>query len=163
MEFSQPSEPKPVSDRWTRLLWAGGAVLLLLILAAVSGYTWFALYGPCTVNTVETASNAMLDQLELFDAIYQSIPSLTPLELFEPMTQLQRILIDTKKVVVPACLLIAQNELIIGMETLMRALLAIMESKPEAASTGLFKESTAHIDNFKAELKWIDKCAPFCP
>ena len=163
MESSQPPELPPVPDRWTRLLWAGGAVMLLLILAAVSGYTWFALYGPCTVNTVETASNAMLDQLQRFDAIYQSTPSLTALELFDPMTELQQILIDTKKVVVPVCLLIAQNELIIGMETLMRALLAVMESKPEATAAGLYEKSTAHFDNFKAELKWIDKCAPFCP
>ena len=163
MEDSQSSEPQRVPDRWTRLLWAGGAIMLFLILAAVSGYTWFALYGPCTVDTVETASNAMLDQLQRFDVIYQSIPSLTPLELFDPMTQLQQILIDTKNVVVPACLLIAQNELIIGMETLMRALLAVMESRPEATATGLFEKSTAHLDNFKAELKWIDRCAPFCP
>jgi hypothetical protein len=163
MEASQPPEPQPVPDRWTRLLWAGGAIMLLLILAAVSGYTWFALSGPCTVSTVETASNAMLDQLQLFDVIYQSTPSLTPVELFNPMTQLQQILIDTKKVVVPVCLLIAQNELITGMETLMRALLAVMESKPEATAAGLYEKSTAHFDNFKAELKWIDKCAPFCP
>ena len=163
MEDSSPSETQPIPDRWTRLLWAGGVVMLLLIVAAVSGYTWVALYGPCTVNAVQTASNVLLDKLQLFDAIYQSIPSLTPIELFDPMTELQRILIDTQKVVVPACLQIAQNELIIGMETLVRALLAVMESKPEATAAALFEKSTTHLDNFRAELEWIDKCAPFCP
>ncbi|HET9909791.1 MAG TPA: hypothetical protein VFQ23_24295 [Anaerolineales bacterium] len=163
MEDSQSSERTPVPDRWSRLLWAGGIVMLLLIVAAVSGYTWIALYGPCSVNTVESASNSMLDQLELFDEMYQSIPTLSPLELFEPMTQLQQILIDTKKVVVPTCLQTAHLELTTAMESLMRALLAIMESKPESTSAGLFEKSNKHRDNFTAELEWINKCSPFCP
>lgn len=163
MENPQSFETGELPDRSGHFLLAVGVLLVLLIVAAVGGYTWFAFFGPCTVNTVETASNAMLDHLQRFDVIYQSTPSLTPVELFDPMTQLQQILIDTKKVVVPACLLIAQNELIISMETLMRALLAVMESKPEATAKRLFEKSTGHLDNFKAELKWIDKCAPFCP
>ena len=163
MEDSQPSATQPVSDRWTRLLWAGGIVMLFLIVAAVGGYTWFAIYGPCTANTVETASNTLLDQLQQFDATYQSTSSLTPVELFDPMTQLQQILIDTKKVVVPACLQIAQDELLIVMETIIRALLAVMESKPESTATRLVEESNIHRDNFTAELEWINKCTPFCP
>ena len=163
MEDSQPSEPTPVSDRWSRLLWAGGVVMLLLIVAAVSGYTWIALYGPCSVNTVETASDALLNQLQLFDAAYQSTSSLNAVELFGPMTQLQQILIDTEKVVVPACLRAAQIELITAMKTLIRAILTVMESKPEATATELFEKSSKHLDNFAAELEWINKCSPFCP
>ena len=163
MENPQSFETQELPDRSRRFLLAAGVLMMLLIVAAVGGYTWIALFGPCTVNTVQTASNALLDQLQLFDAMYRSIPSLTPVALFDPMTQLQQILIDTQAVVVPACLQIAQDELVTAMETLIRALLAVMESKPEATVTGLFEKSTAHLDNFSAELKWIDKCAPFCP
>jgi hypothetical protein len=137
--------------------------MAILIVAAVSGYTWVALFGPCTVNTVETSSTVLLDQLHRFDAMYQSTPSLNPVELFDPMTQMQQILIDTKKVIVPACLQIAQDELIIAMESIIRALLAVMESKPESTSTGFLEKSNTHRDNFTAELEWINKCAPFCP
>ena len=163
MENPQSFERQEFPDRSRRFLLAAGVLMVLLIAAAVGGYTWIALFGPCTVSTVQTASNALLDQLHLFDAMYQSIPSLTPVELFDPMTHLQRIFIDTQKVVVPACLQLAQSELIIAMESVIRALLAVMESKPETAVTGLFEKSTTHLDNFRAELKWIDKCAPFCP
>ena len=163
MEDLQPSDPALVPDRWSRLLWAGGIVLLFLIVAAVSGYTWIALYGPCSLRSVKSASNTMLNHLELFDAAYQSIPSVTPVELFEPMTQLQQILIETKKVMVPVCLQTAHLELTTAMESLMRSLLAIMESKPESTSAGLLEKSNKHRDNFTAELEWINKCSPFCP
>jgi hypothetical protein len=76
---------------------------------------------------------------------------------------MQQILMDTKAVVVPACLQIARNELITAMESLIRALLAVMESKPEATVTGLVEKSTTHLDNFTAELELINKCTPFCP
>lgn len=163
MDDSQLPESQPAPNRWSRLLEAGGVVMLLLIVAAVSGYTWVALYGPCSLNTVETASSALLDHSQRFDAIHQSTPSLNAVELFEPMTQLQQILIDTKKVMVPVCLQTAQLELLAAMETVIRGLLAVMESKPEATSAKLFEKSNTHRDNFAAELEWINKCAPFCP
>lgn len=163
MEDSHPSEEQQAPDRWTSLLWIGGGVMLLLIVAAIGGFAWLALYGPCSVKKVETASNTMRDQLQLFDATYQSTSSLNVVELLGPMTQLQQILIDTEKVVVPACLQAAQFELLTVMETLVRAILAEMESKPEATAANLIEKSNKHRDNFTAELEWINKCSPLCP
>lgn len=163
MENSHPIETQHLSDRWMRFLLAAGILMVLLIVAAVSAYTWFALYGPCKVNTVQAASTALNDQLKLFDAMYTSIPSLAPVALIGPVTQMQQILMDTKEVVVPACLQVARNELITAMETVIRALLAVMESKPEATITDLLDKSTTHRDNFTAELEFVNKCTPFCP
>jgi hypothetical protein len=76
---------------------------------------------------------------------------------------MQQILMETKEVMVPACLQVARNELITVMETIIRALLAIMASEPESTVTGLLEKSTTHRDNFTAELEFVNKCAPFCP
>ena len=163
MENSQSSETQRFPERWRRFLLAAGVLVVLLIVGAVGAYTWFAFYGPCTVNTVQTASTALLDQLYRFDAMYQSIPSQAPVVLIGPVTQMQQILMDTKEVVVPACLQIARNELITAMETLIRALLAVMASESEATVTDLTEKSTRHLDNFTNELELVNKCAPFCP
>ena len=163
MGNSHPFETQHFSERSMRFLLAAGVLMVLLIVAAVSAYTWFALYGPCTVDTVQAASTALTDQLNLFDAMYQSIPSLTPVALIGPVTQMQQTLMDTKEVVVPGCLQLARNELITAMETLIRAHLAVMASEPEATVTRLLEKSTTHLDNFTAELELINKCAPFCP
>ena len=95
--------------------------------------------------------------------MYKSIPSLTPVALIGPVTQMQQILMDTKEVVVPACLQVARSELISAMETVIRALLAVIVSESETTVTGLLENSTTHLDNFTAELELINKCAPFCP
>ena len=165
MENPEIVETQEIPDRWMqrRFVLAAGVLMVLLIVGAVGAYTWFALYGPCTVNTVEAASAVLFDQLILFDATYQSISSRAPVALIGPMTQMQQILIDTQKLVVPACLQPAQNELISAMESLIRGLLAIMESEPEATFAKLMEKSQKHLDNFTAELEFVNKCAPFCP
>lgn len=159
----EDSETQQFPERWRRFLLAAGVLMVLLIVVAVSTYTWFALYGPCQVNTVQTASTALMDQLLLFDSIYQSIPSLAPIAIIGPITQMQEILMETKEVVVPACMQVARNELIFAMEGLIRVLLAVMESKPEGTRTRLMEESTTHLNNFTAELEFVKRCAPFCP
>ena len=163
MENSDAVEVQYFPERWRRFLWAAGVLMVLLIVAAVSTYTWFALYGPCQVSTVQGASSALMEQLTLFDSIYESIPSLTPIAIFGPITQMEQILMATKEVAVPICMQVARNELISAMEGLIRALLAVMESKPEATRTHLMEESKTHLDNFTAELKFVKRCAPFCP
>src|SRR5262245_11591644 len=142
MENSDPLEEQHFPEKWRRFLWAAGVLMVLLIVAAVGIYIWFALYGPCTANTVERASAALTERLTQFDAIYQSISSLTPVAIIGPITQMEQILMDTKEVAVPACLQVARNELITAMEGLIRALLAVMESKSEATVTNLLEEST---------------------
>lgn len=163
MENSQLSEVEQLPERWRRFLLAAGVLTVLLIVAAVSVYTWFALYGPCTVNSVEAASTALTHQLNQFNAMYQAIPALAPIAIIGPITQMQQILMETKEVAVPACLQVARNELITAMEGVIRALLAVMESKPEATVMHLMEESTTHLDNFNEELDLINKCTPLCP
>ena len=162
MEDSEPIEAQHFPERWRRFLLVAGVLMVLLVVAGASIYTWFALYGPCTANEVETASAALTYQLELFDAMYQSITSLTPIAIIGPITQMQQILMDTKEVVVPACLQVARNELITAMEGLIRTLLAVMESKSEATITRLMKESTKHLDKFNEQVDLINKCTPLC-
>lgn len=163
MENPTSSEPHDSPNRTMRLLWFVGVPMVLLIVAAIGGYAWFALYGPCTVDSVETASTTLMGQLIQFDQVYQSIPSPTPIAIIGPITRMQQILMETKETAVPACLQIARNELITAMETLIRALLAIMESQPETTINDLTEQSISHLDNFTTELDSVKRCAPFCP
>ena len=75
---------------------------------------------------------------------------------------MQQTLMETKEIAVPACLQVARNELITAMEGLIRALLAVMESKSDATVTHLMKESTKHLNNFNDQVDLINKCTPLC-
>ena len=162
MENPSPIETQPSAWRSSRLLLLVGIPMLILIVAAVSIYTWFYLYGPCGVNQVQTASTALLQQMNEFAAAYQSAPSLLPVALIGPVTQMQQTLMNTREVKVPGCLQTARNELLSSMESAIRAMLAIMESKPDATVTGLMDDSTTSLDNFMTEIEAVDRCAPLC-
>lgn len=154
--------PTRNSARPGRLLFVAGIPVVLLIVAAVSIYTWLYLYGPCGVKQVESASAELLAQMNQFAAAYQSAPAMVPVALIGPMTQMQQTLMETREVPVPACMQTARNELSASMEAAIRALLAIMESSPEATVTGLMDESSARLQNFVTELEAVNKCAPLC-
>ena len=106
---------------------------------------------------MKTASAALLDQARLYDETYRLAASLPPIYLIGPVTQMQQTLMDTKEIVVPACLQVAKIELINSMEQAIRALLAFMAQETDATVTGLLEQSTAHLDNFTTELEAVNK------
>ena len=140
----------------------GGVLLAVLVVAGVSAYTWFAVYGPCGRGTVDTASAALIDQLKAFEADFQSAASMNPIGLIGPVTHMEQTLWDTREVVVPGCMQVAKNELVTSIESEIRAYLAIMSQKPEKTIKKLKEDAKTHLENFATELESVNRCAPFC-
>jgi hypothetical protein len=112
MENPLPPEEQPVPEKPGRFLLAAGAVLGIMVVAALGVYAWYAVYGPCTRGTVDTASTALFEQVAAFEQAYRSAASTTPIGLIGPVTTMQQVVWDTREVEVPACMQIARNELI---------------------------------------------------
>jgi hypothetical protein len=162
MENPLPLETQPVPRKPRRFLIVGGVILAVLVVAAVSVYTWFAVYGPCGRGTVDTASAALIDQLKAFEADFQSAASINPIGLIGPVTHMEQTLWDTREVVVPACMQAAKNELATSIESEIRAYLAIMSQKPDKTIKKLKEDAKTHLENFADELEAVNRCAPFC-
>ena len=162
MENPPPLEVQPMPKTRGRFTIVLGAVLVILVVAAVSVYTWFALDGPCSKENVKTASIALLEQANAFEAAFQSVASTTPIGMIGPVTQMEHILLDTRGVVVPACMQVAKNELATSMESEIRAFLAIMNGESQKHVKDLMQDSRTHIENFADEMEAVNKCAPFC-
>jgi len=69
---------------------------------------------------------------------------------------------DTQEIVVPACMQTAKNELINYMGTVISAFQAYRAGEADATIRGFIKQSDTQYANFNAELKAVNKCAPFC-
>lgn len=162
MENPLPPEEQPLFAKRGRLLLAAGAVLGVMVVAALGVYAWYAVYGPCTRGTVDTASTALYEQVAAFEEAYQSAASATPIGLMGPVTSMQQILWDTREVTVPGCMQVARLELVTSMESAIRAFLAVMTGESRETVEGLLQDSQAHLDTFSAELESVHKCAPFC-
>ena len=162
MENPLPPEEQPLPEKRGRIFIIAGAVLGIMVVAALGVYAWYAVYGPCTRATVNTASTALFEQVAAFEAAYQAAASATPIGLMGPVTSMQQVLWDTREVTVPACMQFARNELIISMESAIRAFLAVMNGESRETVEGLLQDSQAHLDLFATELESVNKCAPFC-
>lgn len=162
MENPLPPEEQPLPEKRGRILIIGGAVLGIMVVAALGVYAWYAVYGPCTRETVNTASTALFEQVAAFEAAYQAAASATPIGLMGPVTSMQQVLWDTRELSVPACMQFARNELIIAMESAIRAFLAVMNGESRETVEGLLQDSQKHLDIFATELESVNKCAPFC-
>lgn len=162
IENSTPLETQDTLQKPSRFPLVVGVVIALLIVAAVSTYTWYYLYSPCGVNHVKAASTALIDQANAYDQAFQLAASASGPSLTGPVMQMQQVLMDTREVAVPACLQPAKLELLTAMEDTIRAFLAFMAQEPEATVTDLVEQSTTHLDNFSVELDAVNQCAPLC-
>lgn len=162
MDNPPVAETEQIPGNPRRLLLAAGALAVLLVVAAVSTYIWYYFYSPCGVNNVKAASTALVEQVNQFEEAFRLATSVSRTALIGPVTRMQQILIDTREVVVPACMLLARNELITSMESAIRAVLAYMAQGPDEAVTNLMEDATIHLENFNAELEAVNECAPLC-
>lgn len=162
MENPLPPEEGPVPEKPRRFLLVAGAVLGVMVVAALGVYAWYAVYGPCTRGTVDSASTALFEQVAAFEEAYRSAASATPAGLMGPVTSMQQILWDTREVTVPGCMQEARLELVTSMESAIRAFLAVMTGESGETVEGLLQDSQTHLDNFTTELESVHTCAPFC-
>ena len=163
MENLPLPEAQPLPEKRWRFWIVAGAVLGVMVVGALGVYAWYAVYGPCTRGTVDTASTALFEQVATFEQAYQAAASANAVGLMGPLTNMQQILWDTREVMVPACMQAARNELITSMESAIRAFLAVMNGEKDETVQDLLQESKVHLENFATELEFVNHCAPFCP
>jgi hypothetical protein len=151
------------SMRKSNLLgWLAGALILLLLMAPLGIYGWRYLYNPCEVEAVEQASGFLNIQLKTYDGVYQVATTASRDAPDHPVIVLQQILMDTQEVAVPTCLQTAKSELVNYMGTVILAFQSYRSGEADAKIFQLVRQSDEQYGNFKAELKTIKKCAPYC-
>ena len=163
MENPPVPEAPPLPEKRWRFWVIAGAVLGVMVVAALGVYAWYAVYGPCTRGMVDTASTALFEQVASFEQAYQVAASANATGLMGPLTKMQQSLWDTREVRVPACMQAARNELITSMESAIRAFLAAMNGEKDETVQDLLQDSRLHLENFAVELESVNQCAPFCP
>jgi hypothetical protein len=145
-----------------RFPWLANALIVLLIVAGVGTYTWYTVFRPCEVNAVKEASDFLVRQLKTYDHVYQVAVTASQTSPEHPVNLLKQIFMDTQEIIVPACMRTAKNELINYMGTVISAFEAFRAGEADATVLGLIKQSDAQYINFHAQLKAVNKCAPFC-
>ena len=158
---AQLKSQEPVQkSRW--FPWLAGGLIVLLIIAGAGTYTWYTLFKPCEVSTVKETSDFLLRQLKTYDHVYQVAVTASQTSPEHPVNLLKQIFMDTQEIVVPACMQTAKNELMNYMGTVISAFQAFRAGEADATILGLIKQSDTQYMNFHAELKAVNKCAPFC-
>jgi len=160
--MSLPIETQEPVRKSNRFLLLASALIVLLIVAAVGMYTWFFVYNSCEVDAVQEASTILVTQLKTYDGVFQVAATASRTSPDHPVNTLKQIFMDTQEISVPACMQTAKTELINYMETVISAFQAYRAGEADATILGLVKQSDAQYANFKAELKAVNKCAPYC-
>ena len=146
----------------SRFRWLASVLIVLLVIAPAGIYSWRYLYNPCEVSAVEEASTFLVNQLNMYDAIYQVATAAPRTALPHPVNLLQQIFMDTQEIGVPACMETAKIELLNYMGTVISGFQAYRAGEADTTIRDLIRQSDAQYANFKAELKAVKKCAPFC-
>jgi hypothetical protein len=146
--------------RW--LHWLAGALIVLFFLTPIGLYAWRYVVNPCEVQAVQEASTFLKTQLNFYDRVYQVAVTASPTSLDYPVITMQQILMDTQEVSVPACMQTAKNALISYMEAVIRAFRAWGAGETDATIRDLLQQSDVQYASFRAELRKLNKCAPFC-
>jgi hypothetical protein len=155
-------ETQGTVQKSSRFLLPASALIVLFIVAAVGIYAWYFLYNPCEVNAVKEASAILVTQRKTYDGVFQVATTASRTSPDHPVYTLKQIFMDTQEIAVPACMQTAKHELINYMGTVISAFQAYRAGEADATIRDLIKQSDAQYSNFKAELKAVNKCAPFC-
>ncbi|MDQ3004871.1 MAG: hypothetical protein M3R47_05740 [Chloroflexota bacterium] len=162
MDNLAPLKSQDTMRNSRRFRWLAGALIVFMIIAATGTYTWYTLFRPCEVNAVNDASDFLIRQLKTYDHVYQVAVAASRTSPEHPVNLMKQIFMDTQQIIVPACMQTAKNELINYMGTVISAFQAFRAGEADATVLGLVKQSDAQYMNFHAELKAVNKCAPFC-
>ena len=158
---AQLKSQEPV-QKSNRFLLLASVIIVLFIVAAVGLYAWFFVYNPCEVDAVKEASTMLVTQLTTYDGVFQVAATASRTSPDHPVNTLKQIFMDTQEIIVPACMQTAKNELLHYMGTLISAFQAYRAGEANTTIWDLIKQSDAQYANFKAELKAVNECAPFC-
>jgi hypothetical protein len=145
-----------------RFLWLAAAFSALLISSAAGLYAWIFVYNPCEVEVVKETSTMLVTQLTMYDGVFQVAVTASRTSPDHPVNTLKQIFMDTQEIPVPACMRTTKNKLLNYMGTVINAFQAYRTGEADATVRGWIKQSDVEYTNFQAELKAVNKCAPFC-
>ena len=104
----------------------------------------------------------LVTQLTMYDGVFQVAVTASRTSPDHPVNTLKQIFMDTQEMPVPACMRTAKNELLNYMGAVINAFQSYRAGEADATVRGWIKQSDAEYTNFQAELKAVNKCAPFC-
>jgi hypothetical protein len=145
-----------------RSRWLAGLLTGLLIVAAVSVSGLYALRISCEVEAVSQSSTFLDIQLKTYDQVAQVAATASRSAPDHPVNTLKQILMDTQQVSVPRCMQTAKTELVNYMGTIILAFQAYRAGETDAAVLDLIRQSDAQYRDFRAELRAVNECAPYC-
>ena len=145
---------------WSR--WLAGTLTVVFITVPLGIYAWRYLYNPCEVKDIQEASGILRIQLKTYDQVFQVATTASRTAPDHPVNTLKQILMDTQEVTVPACMRTAKKELINYMGTVILAFDAYRAGQADAKVLDLIKQSDTQYAHFRAELRTVNECAPFC-
>jgi len=148
--------------RLRRFRWLVGALIVFLLSVPVGIYAWRYVYNPCEVSDVQEASGLLRIQLKTYDQVFQVATTASRTAPDHPVNTLKQILMDTQEIAVPACMRTAKNELLDYMGTVILAFDAYRSGEADTQILDLIKQSDSQYSRFRAELRTINECAPFC-
>lgn len=148
--------------RLRRFRWLVGAMIVFLLSVPVGIYAWRYVYNPCEVSDVQEASGLLRIQLKTYDQVFQVVTTASRTAPDHPVNTLKQILMDTQEIAVPACMRTAKNELLHYMGTVILAFDAYRSGEADTQILDLIKQSDSQYSRFRAELRTINECAPFC-
>jgi hypothetical protein len=157
-----PVQPKDLVQKSSRFRSTVSALIVLLIIAGVASYLWYSLRSSCEVNAVKEASAILSIQLKTYDQVFQVAVTASRASPDHPVNTLKQILMDTQEVTVPGCMQTAKKELINYMGTVILAFQAYRTGEADATVMDLVRKSDTQFADFKAEMRAVNKCAPFC-
>lgn len=138
-------------------------VFVLLIVTIGSAYGWYVYTRPCEISAVQETSALLVSQMKMYDDVYVSAAAAPSRgSTVYPVSVMQKILVDTQQVSVPACMQTAKTELIGYMGDAIRAFQAFEAQEGNAAVKSWLDSSYAHIRVFIRELDDVKACAPYC-
>ncbi len=142
--------------------WFATVIVALLIVGAAGAYLWYSYFRPCSVEAVEEAAALLGSQLGRYEDVYQVAISASPDSVVLPVSVLKQTVMDTQQVPVPGCLESAKNELLEYMKIVITAFDAYAARESDSTVRGLIGEAVSHLNQFDAELKAVNECAPYC-
>ena len=142
--------------------WFTTVVVALLIVGAAGTYLWYSYFRPCNVEAIEEAATILGSQLDRYEDVYQVAISASPDSVVLPVSVLKQTVMDTQQVYVPGCLESAKHELLEYMKIVIKAFDAYAARESDSTVRGLVNEAVTHLNQFDAELKTVNECAPFC-
>jgi len=114
------------------------------------------------VDAIEEAATILGSQLDRYEDVYQVAISASPDSVVLPVSVLKQTVMDTQQVSVPGCLESAKHELLEYMKIVIKAFDAYAARESDSTVRGLVNEAVTHLNQFDAELKTVNECAPFC-